>query len=101
MLNAEGSSGDIPETETKTDLSNDDVTLSRDSFVYNGKARKPGVSVKVGSSLLKAGTDYTVSYNSNKKVGTAAVKISGKGDYTGTAVRTFTILPKRVSLSGV
>ena len=40
---------------------------------------------------LVAGTDYTVTYKNNVKVGTATVVITGKGNFTGTKTITFTI----------
>ena len=71
------------------------ITVS--SQVYTGKALKPAVTVKYGSKTLKKGTDYTVSYKNNKAIGTATVTVTGKGDYTGTAKKTFKINPKAVS----
>ena len=71
------------------------VTVS--SQVYTGKALKPAVTVKYESKTLKKGTDYTVSYKNNKAIGTATVTVTGKGDYTGTAKKTFKINPKAVS----
>ena len=64
------------------------------SKVYTGKAIKPAVTVKVGGNTLKKGTDYTVSYKNNKKIGKASVTIKGKGNYTGTVTKKFTIKPK-------
>ena len=68
------------------------ATLSKTTYKYNGKARKPSVKVvnKWGKTLKK-GTDYTVTYSNNKKVGTATVKITGKGNYKGTITKTFKI----------
>ena len=40
-------------------------------------------------------TDYTVSYSSNKNIGTATVKVTGKGSYTGTITKTFKINPAK------
>lgn len=52
---------------------------------YNGSPQKPGVTVKLGNTTLKSGTDYTVTYSNNTKTGTKAVaKITGKGNFTGT-----------------
>ena len=34
---------------------------------YTGKAQKPAVTVKVGKTTLKKGTDYTLTYANNKK----------------------------------
>ena len=45
----------------------------------------------MSSVTLKSGTDYTLSYTNNTAVGTATVKITGKGNYTGTISRTFKI----------
>ena len=58
---------------------------------YTGKAITPNPVVKMGSTTLKKGTDYTVSYENNVKVGTAKVIVTGKGGYTGTATKTFQI----------
>lgn len=76
------------------DLSKAAVTLSATSLPYTGKAIKPAVkSVKVGGVVLKAGTDYTVSYSDNIKVGKSAkVKVTGKGNYTGSATKAFSIV---------
>jgi len=65
---------------------------------YTGKVLKQSVVVKDGNTTLKSGTDYTVSYKNNKKVGTATVVITGKGNYTGTVTKTFKINPKGTSL---
>lgn len=68
------------------------VTPSQKSYVYDGTAKTPSVTVKLGSKVLKADTDYTVSYANNIKPGTATVTVKGKGAYTGSAKATFTIL---------
>ncbi|MEE0706318.1 MAG: fibronectin type III domain-containing protein, partial [Adlercreutzia sp.] len=57
-------------------------------------------TVKVGGKTLKAGTDYAVSYKSNKAVGTATVTVTGKGAYTGSKSATFKINPKGTSVKG-
>ncbi len=67
---------------------------------YTGKAIKPAITVKDGGKKLVNGTDYTVSYKNNTKIGTATVTITGKGDYTGTKTLTFKIVPKKVTLTG-
>ena len=42
---------------------------------------------------LKSQEDYTITYESNTDVGTAAMIITGKGNYTGTLKETFEIIP--------
>lgn len=67
---------------------------------YTGKAITPAVTVKDGSKKLTEGTDYTVSYKNNTKIGTATATITGKGDYSGTKTVKFKIVPKKAKLSG-
>ena len=85
----------------KTALVKSDVTLRTTSYTYNGKAKKPAVTVTSGGVVLKEGTDYTVKYSDNKIVGTASATVTGKGHYTGTVRKTFKILPKGTSISSV
>ena len=40
---------------------------------------------------LKQNRDYIVSYSQNKKVGTAVITITGKGNYSGTVKKYFEI----------
>ncbi|MBR1751897.1 MAG: leucine-rich repeat protein [Ruminococcus sp.] len=66
--------------------------------VFTGKPQKPAVTVKFGKKTLKKGTDYTVSYKNNKKIGTATVTVKGKGSYTGKVSKTFKINPKKTTV---
>ena len=79
------------------------VTLSTSTYAYDGKAKKPGVTVKLNGKTLKNGTDYTVSYSNNTKVGTAKVTITGKGNYTGSVSKTYSIKNnfKKATVSGI
>jgi beta-xylosidase len=67
------------------------IILSETTFTYDGTAKTPSVTVMDGLAILAEGTDYTVDYSSNTEVGTAAVTITGIGNYTGSASETFTI----------
>ena len=66
---------------------------------YNGKAQKPSVTVKAGSTTLVKDKDYTVSYKNNVKPGKATVTITGKHTYKGTKKVTFKIVPKKQAMS--
>ena len=78
---------------------NNDITKATVSGIstkaFTGKAITQNVTVKVGNTVLKNGTDYTVSYSNNKKVGKATVKITGKGKYGGVITKAFTINPAK------
>ena len=68
---------------------------------YTGKAVKPSVSVKYGSFTFKNGTDYTLTYKNNVKIGTATVTVKGKGRLTGTKSVTFKVTPISISKAKV
>lgn len=66
------------------------------SVTYNGKAQKPAVTVKYNNYTFKNGTDYTLSYRNNTKIGTATVTVKGKGKLSGTRSVTFKINAKPI-----
>lgn len=70
---------------------NTTVVLKYTTTPYTGKALKPGVTVTYSGKTLTKGTDYTVSYSNNKEPGTATVKITGQGSYSGSLSKTFKI----------
>ena len=88
---------------SKISISKASVTLSTSTYAYDGKAKKPGVTVKLNGKTLKNGTDYTVSYSNNTKVGTAKVTITGNGNYTGSVSKTYSIKNnfKKATISGI
>jgi len=61
------------------------------SYIYSGAAHTPSPTVTLGNETLVKGTDYTVSYAGNVNAGTAAVTVTGTGNYTGEATGTFVI----------
>ena len=67
------------------------VKLSKSAYVYDGKAKTPSVTVTLKGKTLKKGTDYTVTYSGASKPGTAYVRVTGRGKYTGMVTKTYTI----------
>ena len=88
---------------SRISISKASVTLSTSTYAYDDKAKTPSVTVKVGGKTLKKDTDYTVSYSNNTKVGTAKVTITGKGNYTGSVSKTYSIKNnfKKATISGI
>ena len=93
-------SGDMNNTETSsstlvilnsTSLSNLTVTLSNSTYTYDGKSKTPEVVVKDGIKKLTLNKDYTIEYKDNINAGTGKVIITGKGKYSGSTTKTFTI----------
>ena len=89
------SSNSTSNTKKISDLSVSSIS----NQTYSGKAKTPDVKIKDGSYTLKKGTDYTLSYKDNKKIGKATVTITGKGKYSGTKTVTFKIIPKKTTLT--
>ena len=69
----------------------DDMIANIPSVTYNTRAHTPDVTVTFEGSTLEAGKDYDVAYTNNINAGTATVTVTGKGNFTGTASKTFTI----------
>ena len=83
-------------------LTDKNVPLSQQSFVYDGTAKNPAVIYN--GITLSENTDYTVKYSNNVDVGTVKATITGINNYSGTAVKEFKITPikfddKKVSVS--
>lgn len=67
------------------------ASVKKASYVYNGKAKKPAVTVSTYDGPLDK-SYYKVKYSNNVNAGTASVKITLLGDYmTGTKTFTFKI----------
>ena len=90
-----------PNLEVAADLKDiSKLTVKVSDQVYSGKGQKPVPVFKSGKKklALTAGTDYTIFYKNNKKIGTAALTVIGKGAYTGRKTIAFQILPKGTRL---
>ena len=79
------------------------VCLSTVNYTYNGHVKTPSVTVKNSKGkALKNGTDYKISYPKGmKNVGKYTVKVTLKGNYSGSKSMTYNINPKGTSVSKV
>ena len=76
------------------------ITLGSTTRSYTGKSQKPSVTVKDSKGKTVPASSYTVSYSKDtKSVGRHSVKITLKGNYTGSKTLHYTIIPKNTSLS--
>lgn len=80
-------------------LTEDMVTLSPAEFVYNAETQKPEVTVKDGDKVLTEGTDYELTNEGGAKVGSHDVIVTGKGNYTGTITKQFSITALKYGLT--
>lgn len=73
--------------------------------VFTGSEKKPAVTLKLklgGSTVtLKQGTDYRVSYYSNRHAGTGRFTVVGQGNYSGVLTGTFTIKAKSLKTAEI
>ncbi|MBQ3135967.1 MAG: fibronectin type III domain-containing protein [Clostridia bacterium] len=69
------------------------VELSKKEYVYDGKSKKPKITVKNSEGkILEKDKDYTVSYPSGRTaIGNYKVEIKFKGKYSGKETLTFKI----------
>ena len=88
----------------KYEIKASDVTLEYSSVVYDGNAKEPTVTVKMGNEVIEP-IEYTVDYSANTNIGTAEVVIQIKidsDDFTGTVTKTFEIVDKiLLNISGI
>ena len=71
-------------------------------YVYDGKTKKPEVTVTDANGKKVSKSEYALSYTGNcKNVGTYTVKITFKNNYAGTLKKTFTVVPKGTNLKSV
>ncbi|MCR5666543.1 MAG: N-acetylmuramoyl-L-alanine amidase [Eubacterium sp.] len=78
-----------------------EVTVAKSSYTYTGSAIKPAVTVTATDGSIISDDNYSVSYASNKSIGTATVTVTLSGDYDGTLTTTFKIVPKKSKIKSV
>lgn len=79
------------------------VVLSKSDYSYDGKVKKPSVTIKDSKGKpLAADTDYRVIYPKGRKTpGVYTVTVEFRGNYSGRMTGVFTIRPKKTSLKKV
>lgn len=82
---------DIGRLDTAVSVNSCTIVLQTQTFICDGTAKTPAVTVKYGDKVLSCGTDYTVSYENNTNAGTAAAVVTGINSYTGSKKVSFSI----------
>jgi len=78
----------------------DAVKLSATTYTYNGKTKRPSVTVKDSAGKTISSSNYTVTYASGcKNVGKYKVTVKFKGNYSGTKTLYFKINPVKTTVS--
>lgn len=66
---------------------------------YTGKAIAPKVKVVINGVTLREGTDYTVTYSNNKKIGNGKIVVKGINAYKNTATIKLKIRPAKTKIT--
>lgn len=77
------------------------MELGYSHAVYTGSALKPSVIVYDTDRKKISSSYYNISYSNNVKVGTASVKVTFKGSYTGVMEEKFEIIPHNTNILSV
>ena len=74
------------------------IIVSPNSYEWDGTQKTPEITVKDGDKVLMKDTDYTVSGNTTESGISGEdgykINIEGKGNYTGSVLKTWQITPK-------
>ena len=77
---------------TRTSINSAEVTVTPESYEYDGTEKTPVITVKLSGKTLTAGTDYTVSGDVTKTdAGEYTVTVTGKGAYEGSTTASWSI----------
>lgn len=82
------------------DLSDTTMHLSTVYYTYNGKDKRPTVSLKLNGKTISA-SHYKLAYPTAKYVGKYCIVATGKGDYSGKKYGYFYIQPQAVTISSL
>ena len=90
--------GDVPAGETDSDeiWTSDNPTRSSDLSVQS-----VSLSAFSEDGTLEPGVDYTLAHENNINTGTATITITGKAPYTGTATKTFAVVPADIAQANI
>ena len=87
--------------DTKENASHVAISGVQQYAEYTGKAVTfPELAVTYNGNVLKSGTDYSVKYTDNVKVGEAKINVTLKGALSGSATHQFEIIPSDIEGDG-
>ena len=91
----------VKNTKTANDLTSESIAVELeelDSYLYDGSAKTPSVTIKDSGELLTEGVQYSVGYENNVNAGDALITITGIGEYVGSVSTNFTILKRKLGI---
>lgn len=92
----------ITYTIAQYNLASSTITFTDEyTFTYDGTKKKPPIKVVLNAKTLTEGIDYEASYPNPVNRGEPEVVVTGKGNYTGTASKSYTINPASIDSAGI
>ena len=86
-------------TIAAADISKATLSGVKGSYEYTGKGITPAVKVTMLDRTLGLGSEYTVSFSSNKEIGKGKVTVNGTGNFKGSKSVSFGIVPKKTDIT--
>ena len=83
---------------SKVTLTSANVSGLPTQLAFTGDMLSPRPIVTVGAMRLREGIDYDLAYANNRYAGSAQVTARGKGSYTGSVTKTFSIVRTSASV---
>ena len=76
----------------------DNINLDSASFIYDGSAKRPVITVSRDGKTLAEGKNYEVSWPGDcASAGTKTIAVTGKGNYTGKLEASYEVLPASIT----
>ena len=79
----------------KYNLSNCEIELEKDNYIYDGSKKTPKVTVKYNGKQIYENLNFELEYTNNTEVGQANVNIVGKNNFIGTINKNFEIIENK------
>ncbi len=87
--------------QQKKNIADAKLTLPLEKATYTGSKINPYFYIVDGETVLEKDKDFTAEIKDNTEIGTGTITVTGKGDYTGTITKTFSIVPETVIAESV
>ena len=87
----------IQQADITSDIVTKDFSNVKAQYEYINMEIQSPIKMKQGSYNLSSMKDYEIDYENNTYPGTAKMTIRGVGNYTGTIVKTFTIIKRSMA----
>lgn len=79
----------------------DRIELATESYTYDGKAKKPAITVYDSHNYVIPASYYSTTWYNNTNIGKATATVTMKNGFTGTLSSCFTIIPATSKITSI